>query len=572
MKKKLLSLLLAGVMAAGIFAGCGESGKETDANKDDKEVEVDTQESDKGSESEEKELTTVKILCKNDFSADLKTEDWEEFPVSQVVIQDLEEIGIRLELECIDNDSFADVVNTRMASGVDIPDLIAYCWAGNEAQDVLDWAESGLVYSVDELVEQYDEDGSIRKFYDEKFPTAWELTTAKDGKVYWFSYLVAARTYVDKETGLEYQWLGPSSLNLRKDWVEAVGEELQDVYTPDELFDILKKIQDGDANGNGVADEVVHLDITNFKNYIATGFDMSMNLLAGYRESDNTVFSNFYHENFPAYIKFMQSLVENDLYDTVTLSATADEMLAENRISAISGYSIWSYEASIPSADEATCYYPIIIDMDDDATNGFPFIVDPYCTFVYNQYFVPKACENPEAVTRLMDYVYTERYVRLNNLGIEGVNYEIDESGNIVMLTVEDPARDVTFASASAGLYALPAMGYEGTVKDNTFSGDDRMSQKERWLFKFETELYPDNDQIEFSAPSLALPNDEESQFISEKLVTLETYASELLTDLILGNKSLDNLADYQKELEDLGLQEYINILQARRNRAIGAE
>ena len=67
-----------------------------------------------------------------------------------------------------------------------------------------------------------------------------------------------------------------------------------------------------------------------------------------------------------------------------------------------------------------------------------------------------------------------------------------------------------------------------------------------------------------------ATATDEEAAVISETQNQLETYASELLADLILGNKSLDNLEEYQQELNDLGLQEYLQVRQARRDRILG--
>ena len=148
MKKRILSLLLATAMAAGLLSGCGGNGEGKEEEQDNPGT-VDDGE-------DEQELTTVRILCKNDMSDTVKTEDWEQYPVSQVFIEELEEIGIRLELECISNESVENVFTTRMASGQNMPDLIAYCWIGNGEQDVLEWAESGLVYPVNELLEQYD--------------------------------------------------------------------------------------------------------------------------------------------------------------------------------------------------------------------------------------------------------------------------------------------------------------------------------------------------------------------------------------------------------------------------------
>ena len=68
-----------------------------------------------------------------------------------------------------------------------------------------------------------------------------------------------------------------------------------------------------------------------------------------------------------------------------------------------------------------------------------------------------------------------------------------------------------------------------------------------------------------------ALPTDEELEIVDEYRTVLETYASELLTDLILGRKSLDDLDKYIAEMEGLGLNEYCDMVAARYNRAIGA-
>ena len=90
---------------------------------------------------------------------------------------------------------------------------------------------------------------------------------------------------------------------------------------------------------------------------------------------------------------------------------------------------------------------------------------------------------------------------------------------------------------------------------------------KAQWAYQFRTEWFPKADQIIYNAQSLAMPTTEEAEFISEKATVLETYASELLADLILGNKSLDDLPEYLKEMESLGLSEYLSVLQARRDR-----
>lgn len=593
MKKRVLSLLLAGALTCGLLAGCGsqpagntgdlaDTGKSEDAGKESSSTEAEAQEQEtpesSAEEAGDKELTTVKILCKNDFSAEIKVADWEKYPVSQILVQDLEEIGIRLELECIDNDSIGNVINTRMASGVDLPDLIAYCWIGGGENDVLDWAKNGLVYSVNELLEQYDADGSIRAFYEEKAPGAWEKNAEADGSVWWFTYLANAHDVVDKETGKIYEKIDPWTISIRSDWVRALGEEVKEVYTPDEFFDLMMKIRNGDANGNGKQDEIVHLDISGFKNGIAQSFGLTNELLAGYYEGENKVFSNFYHENFPAYIEFMNKLYESGLYDTSSLSSTNEQVVSENRAAGVFYYSGADYEFSLPEIEEGVDYYrPILLDVDGDLTNGFCTLTDSNDVMTYNQYFVPKSCEHPEAVVKLMDYVYSEKYAKLVQLGIEGKRYEVDENGNYVILNLgakeEDDANKSLFETG-LGLFALPRFVLYPEVTERSDSPElsekPYQIHKQLWKYKFATELYPMADKREFDGQFLAIPTDEENAVVAEKSEALWTYASELLTDLILGNKSLDDLPEYQQELENLGLTEYMNVIQARRDRVVG--
>lgn len=592
MKKRVLSLLLAGALTCSLFTGCGsqpagdagdsgdskaagESGQESaDGEEETGKEEASAQEPDSG----DQELTTVKILCKNDFNAEVKVADWEKYPVSQILIQDLEEIGIRLELECIDNESIGNVINTRMASGVDLPDLIAYCWIGGDENDVLDWARNGLVYSVNELLEQYDTDGSIRAFYDEKAPGGWERNAQADGSVWWFSYLANAHDAVDKETAQVYEDVYPFTLSIREDWVKALGEEVKDVYTPDELFELVKRMQEQDVNGNGKPDEVFHVDITSFNNGVAQGFGLSNKSMGSYFEGENKVFSNFYHENFPAYVEFMKKLYDNGLYDTSSLSASVEQVISENRAAVVYNYAMWDFEFSLPELEDGVDYYrPILVDMDGDLTNGFCTLTDSNDVMTYNQYFVPKSCEHPEAVVKLMDYVYTDKYAKLVQLGIEGKHYEVDENGNYVILSVDAAQQDDSYKTlfeTGLGLFALPRFILYPEVKERSQSTESAekpyMVNKQLWRYKFCTELYPMADKREFGGQFLAIPTDEESAVVSEKSEALFTYASELVTDLILGNKSLDDLPEYQQELESLGIKEYMDAIQARRDRIVG--
>ncbi len=569
MKKRVLALFLTAALAAGLLTGCGSKGTEGEQASSQEASASSSQETQVEADVE---LTTIKILCKNDYSSDVKTKDWEKYPASQKVISDLAQLGVRLELEYIDNESFGNTVQTRMASGTDLPDLIAYCWVGAGENDILNWAKNGLVYPVNELIEQYDTDHSINAFYDEEAPGVWSRSIAEDGNVYWFTYLAGPPRRIDKETGEEYIAAYPHTLSIRADWLAAIGEEVKEVYTPQELLDLVKKMQDADINGNGQKDEVIYSSIDR-SNLISDGFGLNTGLLAGYFEGDNQVFSNFYDENFPEYIRFMQSLYQNGLIDTTMLTTSQDEMISQNRVAVVTGYAVQdgiSYEDVLPNAETEKSYYmPFLLDLDGDLNNGYTVRMDSISGTSYCQYFIPKGAENVEAVMKVMDYVYTKDYALLNQLGLEGSRYEVDSNGNYVELTSRSEDA-VTFRETSAGLYAIPSLLTTPIVMERNYNGDAQYRiDKTEWAYHFRRDLRPLATQVSFTSQALAMPTEEENQFLSEKVTVLETYASELLADLILGNKSLDDLPTYLEELEKLGLQEYIDIMQARRDRAI---
>jgi len=581
MKKKMLSVLLAMTMICGTLAGCGsteENKEESKSNAPASEEKKDAEES----KEEVKELTTIKILCNNDFSETVKTEDWEQYPVSQEVIKDLEEIGIKLELECVPGGELNNIVETRLASGVDLPDIISIAFGGEDAP--VEWGKNGIICDVAELVEQYDEDGSIIKFYNDMAPGVWESKMTPEGNRYWFSYFVSTVEKIDKETGDRILMPNAYSLNLRYDWLQKIGEELKPFYTPEEMRDVWKKMRDMDANGNGAADEVVEIDITSFWNVIAQAYGMHDGLLYGYcgNMSNEPVYigsdptaeitCNFYHENFDEYIKFMQTLVEEGVYSTEFLGQDRGTMVAQDRASAAWQSCIWDWESNMLEADPETVYYvPTLIDMDGNLENGHIVKAGNIGPSVYSTFMIPEACENKEAVIRLFDYVYTEKYALMSQFGLEGIAWDWDENGNVLRKYPEsDPAPEAKqLYATSLAIYALPRLHCYPTVFERTTEGmTASMKAKNEWLWDYHLDSKYSKNAILTQDALYALPSAEEAEIISKSQSVLTTYAQELLTGLILGEKSLDDMPTYLKEMEDLGLKEYVAVWQARYDRA----
>lgn len=557
--KKLIALLLLAAMLLSLCA-CGK----TPGN----------------SQGGDQPLTTIRILTKNDFDSNTKIEDWEKYDVSKVFIYKLEELGIQLELECIDNDAFGNVVRTRMAAGVDLPDIVSVSFDGLGAHEITQWGQNGLIIPASDLMAEYDTDGSIAAYWDEKCPGTRAANTATDGKLYWFSYLYRPTEY-SIETGEELPPYTFRGLSIRQDWVEKVGETMKIVYTPDELFDLLMKFQEQDVNGSGVKDECVDVMIDRFSDGgIADGFGLSTSLLA-YIDSNDQVQSNFYNENLKDYLEFMKKLYDNGLYDTASFSSTSlySELVAQNKAAVIYNYShAWDYE--MQTGDPDAQYTPFILDMDGDLSNGWKAHGDISGT-TFNQYFVTSACKNKEAVMKLFDYIYSDEYAFLDYAGIEGVNYELDENGVAMPLDLGEIPTDAAekeeyyqkyqvLAFTGLGLYALPAMNVAPMYK-HVIDPDDPEYIQVKW--RAISEFYQNADTCWFEGQTITAQATQEELVKSNQIgATLSSYASEMLTDMILGRKDIAELPNCVAEMELLGLKEFMSIVQAQRNRIVNAQ
>ncbi len=531
--------------------------------------------------AEETEYDVVRILCNNDYDANNKVEDWEKYDVSQIFIKMLEEVGVKIELECVDRSSLANIVATRMSAGVDLPDMVAYL---DSADDVLAWADAGLVLAASDLVAEYDTDNSIINFINERCPGGWESTTAPDGKVYWFSALSnISNNYIDDNGEIfaakPYNAFTPL---FRYQWLENIGVEYKDFYTPEEVYDILVAMREQDANGNGLQDEVITIEIDNFKNGFAVPYGLNQDLLIGVN-GDGEVFSNFKHPAFKDYIEFMQSLVEAGLYDTTCLNSdNISTVIADDRSALVyDGANFGSWEQYIkhlyPSSEYPghleRLYAPFIMDLDGDYTTGFHANGDALIK-ASKRFFVTSACKNPEAVVRLMEVVYSNEYALLSDRGIEGVTYTLNEDGSATTINIpaeeKDDIKQKTLSATGLAEYALPCLRVSTRVS-NLMSKQPQDSgyYKHYFVAKLRTQYMEYGTWEQHDIPQ-AIATAEELAVANEYKAVLETYAAELLTDLILGRKSLDNLDTYLAEMDSLGLEEYCEMVIARYNRAIG--
>lgn len=544
--------------------------------------------------SAEEELVTLKVLAKNDYSSEIKTEDWLNYKSSKIFNERIAQFGLKLEFECIDNGSFNDVVTTRMAAQVDMPDIISCAFGGPGQSNIVKWGQNGLVIAASDLIEQYDTDNSILTFWEEKCPGTLGTQIAADGKLYWFCYLYAPVTY-DINTGAKSSDIsGYRTLLLRADWLEKVGVEYKPFWSPDELIDVLVKFQENDVNGSGVKDEVINVSIDGFWNGLAQAFGLGHNTLYDCytigEKADNTIFSPWQNqEGMTKYLEFMSKCVEKGLIDTQIMgqdTTWTTDLLVENKAALCYNYATWGdYETQIPV--DGVLYLPIILDEDGDPTTGWIGTGDMNGA-LYNESFVTSACKDPEKALALYDYMYSMEFAFLSNYVEEGVDYTVDEKGIVTPTNWLEKGIDTStftdeekwawrwehtgFAGTSAGLYGLlhfaiiPSYGYVESVSPNVTDPIARAKQEA----VLEIRKYEQYCNYLQDGVRLGQHTDEEVELLNDIGGTLSTFASEAVGDIVLGRRPITDLASICEELENIGLSDYIAARQAARTRGFG--
>jgi len=611
--KKILALLLALVMVLGLFAACGKTDAPatTEGSKD-----TTTQgSSDDGTTEAPKELRTLTFMgnAYNTFTEFQYVDYWKESFVIRQALKSLEEEkGIVCEFVTFNDEQYAQAAAAKIQAGIDLPDVFQR--AGElSAQDLY---EAGIAANLKDILDQYDEDNSVRTFWTAAIGGAISSFMDGDGNIFELPYLFNRR-YISENPEFVITGDAPHLMTVRRDWVTAIGEEWNEVMTVDEVVDLLIKLRENDANGNGAEDEVLSTTLDDFSTGLEYGFGMTRGLIGVY-QGDEKVTCNLYHENFPAYIEALQKLYNAGCMDLSVAEADITTALVySNRGMTQNGYACpWWVEGNIAGYETTADYQAIFIDEDKDLSTGF-FCARDGAAVCYGGPSV-NAEADLEAVADWMDWFYTEKIADICAYGIEGFNWEYTASGE-KLGGVEGWTYDIVDGKRVSRTYEndeekwaaqearLTELGYTqedwGDIRaagngmqscitanawpqirwyndsyDNTLASlqaSEAKGQPGYWGY-YET-MVTDGKYQQYAKSQIAGAGEwakataEENEKWNEVATTVNTYISELIMGLVTGQKSIDDLQTYIDEVNALGLSDMVAIRQAQYDRYVAA-
>ncbi|MNB88713.1 Lipoprotein LipO precursor [compost metagenome] len=513
--KKLTTGLLAAVMVAGL-AGCGGGNGENNA------VNSDTSSFNKEGLPIVGEPVTLKVL----------TVRWgsmgDTFTQNQW-LKDLEtNTNVKIEWEVMSSNDWAEQKSIMLASGT-LPDVVL----GNQS-----FSDSDIVNNLsyfrplDEYIDQYMPN---LKAAMEETPDMKKISTFPDGKIYSLPTRLPSRPKSSRQPV------------INKTWLEKLGLKVPD--TIDELYNVMKAFKEQDPNGNGKADEIPYIEVSN---------DLISPFGIADLNNNNMLVKDGKAVYYPTSEEYKEGLKwENKLYTEGLLDKelfTQDDTMRsakfQNPDAPVVGFSYqWTPDAVFGKWGDQYVTIPPIAGPDGKRyTIGNPNGMN----LARNEFLITSSCKTPEIAARWADQFYTDEASIQNFWGAIGTVIQKNDDGTYTLM---DPPAG-TSADAWYWEQSLRDFGpkyvspeFEKNIVLSTESGDGLKLQLDKLGSEYVTEPFPN---VMYTA--------EEFEELPTLTTDIDSYVNTMRAQFISKGNIDEGWDAYVKQLNDMGLDKLLKI------------
>lgn len=510
----------------------------------------------------EEEVVEITMLLADTADVDYPF-DMEERPVLKKINEIAKErFGITIKLETCITSEYATVVNTRLAAGADLPDIIR-CQTQTPS-DLINYYNQGLIYDLNDFAEYMPNYLAAI----EPYPGVRAATQDDAGHLLAISQIVVNPQHVTSWLNINYQWLDKLGLAVPT--------------TPEELKSVLKAFQENDMNENGAADEVMKLTdfgATNTAIYPYFGEGQMLGAIDSWGvDADGKIYNTMVTDAAREYVTYMNDLWNEGLiWDSSFSSPTAEEntqLLIEQRVAAFGG-AFWDGLLM----DATMNAYGMRTELAPMKPLGDKVVVRNYSGG--QKYVITTGCAAPEKVATYFDWFFTtegtqmsyygeaapggDYYVRdtskYDSLGLTATEYEMVGTDKYFEETVNEPRLNGKLGANSIWPQNMP--GYADQVAADFYFGYDAEACGRNCDVKFVTDLLNWAMDNGTPAPLFSAATNEQTEVLT-KAQDLFNYMDEQMKGFISGAISLDNWDAYVAQCETMGLADVIAVMQAR--------
>lgn len=426
--------------------------------------------------------------------------------------------------------------NKVWAASSTLPDVFVDALATDNFGLYKNWAEQGII-------KELPTDLSAYANLDTLFSLDSVQALALDGKFYMIPRGGDLTQSVSEASGMS------RAVMYRKDWAAEAGyDSAPETY--DELVEMVKAMQANHPDAVGIA-----MNSTAYMGTLALDiFPELANPSSWVYENDQWMPSYVSEKTIP-YLERLQSLYQEGLLDPDFITQKDGDGIGKfmsGKACVMLGGD-FDPEVFMESNTDVTSFtdaFGFILPFAAEDGNAYVYTSTPYWSESYISAQVDDA--KLDRILQLLDYMYSHEYATLLNNGIEGVDWEKTDDGNVSLLT-DTTLGDKYPITASIGYLASWHTGYELSGDSVTSSNEVIASYN---TLKNETAKYESENAV--AAPinfDVFLMNNDAKTNISSLWQDYQAYAN----NIIIGDEDPATAhANMISEFNSKGLQEAI--------------
>lgn len=535
MKKsnKVLALLTAVSLSAGLLAGCGGSASSASSSAADGSTAADSA----NAATEEfsypmsgKELT---YWCELNTNVSANYTNMGDTPFGQGL---MERTGVTITYLHPPTGQLNEQFNLILADG-DLPDIMEYTWQsypGGPQKAI----EDGNILALNDIIDQYCPN---LKAYLEAHPDVDRQCKTDEGNYYMFPF-VRGDDSLRVSTGLM----------IRQDWLNDLGLEMP--TTIDEWHDVLTAFKTEKGATAPFAFEYTTPSLRNNWPFMSA-YNTTAEFYVG---DDGKIHYGPAEENYKEFLATMNQWYKEGLLDPDMPTAQLDQVSAK-MTSGASGASlgwigsrmgVWTTAAkeTDPNYDLEAAPVPTL-------NKGETAKMGPMDNVVVNNggAAITTRCKDIEAAARLLDWAYSDEGHMYYNFGTEGESYTMENG---------EPVYTDLILNNPDGLPIAQAMS--GYIRGN-YNGP--FVQDVRYAQQYYTMDCQKKAQATWTVPEASehvlppiTPSSGESEEFSAIMNEINTYRDEMTLKFILDTESLDNFDKFVDTMNQMNLKRAIEI------------
>lgn len=546
--KNAMALLAAAALVTGTLSGCGKG--EGDAQQS---ASVSAAQGTPG-----RETLTIGVQT-NPMVEDYETNYFTK------MIEEQNNVDLEFIQFPADENDMKSKLSMMVSSNSELPDIL--CLNGLDETLIYEYGSNGVLQPIEEYLNNADVAPQFHNIEKEVRDNIYALSKSPDDHIYG----IPSYDPWPWNEGSYRMW-------INENWLDKLGLEIPE--TTEDFYQVLKAFVKEDPNGNSMNDEIGLVGAkdgwaTSVIPFVMNSF-VQTNPEKNYLYVENgAVKAAYTQDEWKQGLEFLHKLLEEGLLSPLSFTQDQSQLkaLVQKKdgmagVVAAGSYSVFAAGTGL-EFDEMQLLEPLKGPEGIQRTSYNP-------TIPYKVWFVTKDCENVEKAVQAGTWLYNEEASMVSIFGEKGVEWDDDPEGCALWANVSGGKVETSFYKKD--------MEFWGNLQNKNWAD---VNPKYRSEEKMLGEGYSLISEMEEGATLTVAPDftarfnetyaphfpeeyistliytQEEDQKIGIVGTDILNFVDEMNAAFIMGTRPLDDWDTYLAELDAMGLNDYLQVVQA---------